>query len=515
MRMNGRQILLITVFAFAVLGSTARSQAIDAIRVASGLPAPIFVTAPPGDYNRLFIMCQGGQVYILKLAGNTLDLTKPYLDISSSIQAGGEQGLLGMAFDPNYASNGKFYLNFTVAGGQFGNGTTHISQFQVDPTDPDKADTSNEKILKTTATPPVFLTFDHPQANHNGGWIGFSPRAGDANNLYIATGDGGNGDDTGTGHAAGGNAQFTGTLLGKMLRVHVDTVAATYSIPSNNPYFASTGNERKEVWLLGLRNPFRDSFDRLTGRMYIGDVGQNTREEVDVQEPTSPGGGQNYGWRDREGNIQNPAYPTPAPTPTPNPPWINPIIDYPRSLPAPTPCTGIAGRTVIGGNVYRGKQIPSLRGTYVFGDYLGTSGCGSKIFSLNYNGTTVSNAQDITSQLFPIPNPPNPNITLANVSGFGEDANGEIYLTDIGNGNIYKVVPVTANVVIDSVAKDPPTGHFFVHVTGVPFKSHTIQGTNSLTQAFSPITTMTAAGDGTFTFDATTLGQSYYRIAYP
>jgi glucose/arabinose dehydrogenase len=167
-----------------------------------GLTRPLFITAPPGDSGRLFIVQQNGQIRILNLITGTLNST-PFLALTG-LQTGGEQGLLGMAFDPNYAANGKFYLNFTVPGGAFGNGVTHVSQFTVS-TNPNIADPTSERIL---------LTFDHPQANHNGGWIGFSPRAGDANNLYIATGDGGGGNDQGPGHIEpGGNAQSLTTLL--------------------------------------------------------------------------------------------------------------------------------------------------------------------------------------------------------------------------------------------------------------------------------------------------------------
>src|ERR1700736_2338638 len=219
-----------------------------------------------------------------------------------------------------------------------------------------------------------------------------------------------------------------------MLRIHVDPATGTYTIPPDNPYASPTPAPslapKREIWLLGLRNPFRDSFDRANGRMFIGDVGQNTREEVDVQQPTNPGGGENYGWRDREGFIQNPAYPTPtaAPTPTPNPPRVDPIIDYPRTT----------SRTVIGGYVYRGTLFPALQGVYVFGDYLGPNGGTSRIFTLNYDGTTASNFQDITSQLFPIPTTSG-NISLTNLSSLGEDASGEVYMTDIGSGNVHKL----------------------------------------------------------------------------
>jgi glucose/arabinose dehydrogenase len=384
---------------------------LDAIRLASGLTEPLFVTAPPGDSGRLFIVQKNGQIRILNLATGTLNPT-PFLSLTG-LATGGEQGLLGMAFDPNYATNGKFYLNFTVPGGAFGNGVTHVSQFTVSA-NPNIADPTSERIL---------LTFDHPQANHNGGWIGFSPRAGDANNLYIATGDGGGANDQGTGHIEpGGNAQSLTTLLGKMLRIHINSAAGTYTIPPNNPFVGVTG-ARGEIWAFGLRNPFRNSFDRQTGRMFIGDVGQSAREEIDVQQPTNPGGGENYGWRVREGSIQNPAFPG-EPTP---PGAVNPIFDYPRSV----------GRTVIGGYVYRGQRIPNLRGVYVFGDFVGPDSGPGQIFTLNYNGIVASNFQNITAQLFPTSVG---GFTLGNLSSLGEDANGELYITDISNGSVFKIV---------------------------------------------------------------------------
>lgn len=402
-------------------------QGLDAIRVASGLTQPLFVTAPPGDFNRIFIVQQNGQIRILHLDTGTLNAS-PFLTISG-LAVGGEQGLLGFAFDPSYAANGKFYVNGTVPGGFFDQGITRILQYQVS-SNPDIADT-------TPANIKTVLSFDQPQTNHNGGWIGFSPRAGDDHNLYIATGDGGAANDQGTGHIEpGGNAQNNTTFLGKMLRIHVDPTTGTYTIPANNPYASPTPAPspapKREIWALGLRNPFRDSFDRSTGRMFIGDVGQDTREEVDVQQATNPGGGENYGWRDREGFIENPGFATATPTPTPNPPRVDPIFDYPHTT----------GQTVIGGYVYRGQQFPALQGVYVFGDYLGPEpGSIGRIFSLNYDGTTASNFQDITSQLFPIPTTGG-NVNLVNLSSLGEDAAGELYLTDIGNGNVYKISPM-------------------------------------------------------------------------
>src|SRR6266404_6428726 len=425
---GGIGVFCLLVAAFAT-GEFLWAQAVpglDAVRVASGLSSPLFVTAPPGDFDRLFIAQQGGAIRILNLKTGVLNAT-PFLTVSN-ILSGGEQGLLGLAFDPDYATNGKFYINCVAPGGAFSAGITQIRQYQVSA-NPDIADTTPSNI-KTV------LAFDQPEDNHNGGWVGFGPRSGDDHNLYIATGDGGNSNDFGTGHIEpGGNAQNKTTLLGKMLRIHVDPATGTYTIPANNPYATPSPSPsptpRPEIWLIGLRNPFRDSFDRASGRMFIGDVGQDTREEVDVQQATNPGGGEDYGWRDREGFIQNPAFATATPTPTPNPPRVDPIFDYPHTT----------GRTVIGGYVYRGPQFLALQGVYVFGDYLGPSGGSARVFTLNYDGTSASNFQDITSQLFPIPTTGG-NVSLVNLSSFGEDAAVELYLTDIGNGNVYKLSPM-------------------------------------------------------------------------
>ena len=359
-------------------------------------------------------MQQSGQIRIINLPSRTVNAT-PYLDISSEIVYGGEQGLLGLAFDPNYATNGRFYLNYTAPGGAFGQGVTHIAQLTVS-TDPDVADPGSELTL---------LTFDQPQANHNGGWVGFSPRSGDESNLYIATGDGGNANDQGSGHIEpGGNAQNTTTLLGKMLRIHIEDAPGTYTIPPDNPFFGSV-TDKQEIWAYGLRNPFRNSFDRLLGTMFIGDVGQDSREEVDAQAASSPGGGENYGWRVREGSIKNPVF-----RGDPNPPGaVNPAYDYPHSV----------GQTVIGGYVYRGNRIKALRGFYVFADYLGpeSGNFTGRIFTLNFAGTIASNFQEITADLFPTRNG---NLPLLNPSSLGEDASGELYIADISSGNIFQIV---------------------------------------------------------------------------
>jgi glucose/arabinose dehydrogenase len=390
-------------------------QGLDAARVAGGFNLPLFVTAPPGDRDRLFVVEQGGLIRIINLVTRTVNPT-PFLDLSAKVSTAGEEGLLGLAFDRNYATNGRFYVNYVAPGGSFGQGVTNIALFRVSA-NPDIADAASERTL---------LTYDQPQTNHNAGWIGFSPRVGDEDNLYIASGDGGSANDAGTGHIEpGGNAQNTTTLLGKMLRIHINQrPVGTYSIPPDNP-FAGSATDRQEIWEFGLRNPFRDSFDRLTGTLFIADVGQTQREEIDAQPASNPGGGENWGWRVREGSIQNPAYPT-----DPVPPGaLDPAFDYPHTT----------GQTIIGGYVYRGRQIPQLRGVYVFADYLGpsTGDFTGRIFTLNFDGTTASNFQDITDELFPTRVG---NFPLLNPTSLGEDANGELYIADISSGNVFKIV---------------------------------------------------------------------------
>ncbi|HEY4310624.1 MAG TPA: PQQ-dependent sugar dehydrogenase [Pirellulales bacterium] len=406
-----------------VVATTAQAQTV--VRVASGLDNPLFATFAPGDTSREFIVEQGengtADIKILNLADNTINST-PFLQISG-IATGGEQGLLGLAFDPNYATNGRFYVDYTAPGGAFGNGVTHIERYQV---------SSNPNVANAASATDV-LTIDQPQTNHNGGWIGFSNRPGDTGNLYIAMGDGGNANDQGTGHVEPtGNAQDTNSLLGKMLRINVDTPGPAqhpnYSIPANNPFANGTGGA-PEVWLYGLRNPFRDSFDSQTGNLMIGDVGQGAREEIDVQKATNPGGGENYGWRLREGTIATPGVGGAKPAGV-----VDPIIDYPHT---PTTQQPISGQAVIGGYIYHGAGVPSLDGKYIFGDLSGTA-AGSpntgRILSLDYNGTTATNFTDITDQLFT-----GTGFTLSGPHSFGVDGFGEMYVID-GNGSIYRLV---------------------------------------------------------------------------
>ncbi|MDQ3198441.1 MAG: PQQ-dependent sugar dehydrogenase [Verrucomicrobiota bacterium] len=414
-RLAGVAALLV---AFAASISTNKAQAvqgIDAIRIAGDFDLPVFAAAPPGDGARLFVVEQSGRIFIIDLASRTVKPT-PFLDLSDVVTLAGEEGLLGLAFDPNYAANGRFYVNYVTPGGAFSMGVTHIALFRVS-SNPDIANRASERTL---------LTYDQPQSNHNAGWIGFSPRPGDEGNLYISSGDGGASNDQGPGHIEpGGNAQNLTTLLGKMLRIHInDSPTGSYSIPADNPFIGVPG-AREEIWAYGLRNPFRNSFDRLTGTMFIGDVGQSEREEIDAQSATQPGGGENYSWRVREGFIQNPAFPS---DPVP-PDSVDPAYDYPHSV----------GQTVIGGYVYRGKKIRDLRGVYVFADFLGpnTGDFTGRIFTLNFNGIVASNFQDITAELFPTRIG---NFPLVNPASLGEDGRGELYICDIGSGNVFQIV---------------------------------------------------------------------------
>jgi hypothetical protein len=273
------------------------------------------------------------------------------------------------------------------------------------------------------------LSIDHPQTNHNGGWIDFGPNDGF---LYVAVGDGGGGNDNGTGHTAGtGNAQdITDNLLGKILRidVHNDAFPAdanrNYANPGSNPFVGVTGDD--EIWAYGLRNPFRSSFDPANGNLYIGDVGQGAREEIDVQLASS-GGGENYGWRLREGMIQTPAGGIGGAKP---PGAIDPIYDYLHG-------SGTTqGNSVTGGIVYRGP-ITAMQGHYFFADFVN-----DRIWSLafdgsapsTHNGTNYTNFVDRTDQLVVS------GTTIDSIVAFGDDLAGNLYIVDIG-GEIFRVVP--------------------------------------------------------------------------
>jgi glucose/arabinose dehydrogenase len=334
--------------------------------VLSGLAFPVFLTAPPGDTKRLFVVEKNGVIRII--SDDTL-LTKPFLNITAKTTKGSEQGLLGLAFAPDYATSGRFFVSYTAPGGGPA-GHSVIARYQVGA-DPDTAATAET----------VVLTVDQPYENHNGGMIAFGPDG----FLYFGLGDGGDaGDPLETG-------QDRTDLLGSMLRLDVST--DPYTIPVDNPYAGSL-TFRGELWNYGLRNPWRWSFDRTTGDLYIGDVGQNSREEVDVV-PAGSGGGQNFGWDDMEGKR---CYEDPN---CASNPAQRPVLDYGHG----------SGCAITGGYVYRGTAIPDITGMYFYSDY-----CSGFLRSFRWTGTGITD-----SFTWPIP-------VGGAITSFGEDGNGELYL---------------------------------------------------------------------------------------
>jgi glucose/arabinose dehydrogenase len=398
------------------LDAGAAGAQIHAVKLADGLARPTFVTHAPDDPSRLFFLEQHtGNVRILDLASGSV-LPEPFLTVPAVTQ-GTEQGLLGLAFHPDYEENGLFFVNRTDA-----LGVTQIERYQVSPTDPNRA----------LATPTPILSIPQPQANHNGGWLGFGPDG----YLYASSGDGGFANDSGLGHTPLiGNAQdlSDGNLLGKMLRIDVDSdplPGLGYAVPESNPFVGVAGDDR--IWSYGLRNPWRASFDRETGDLWIGDVGQNLVEEVNFQ-PAGSAGGENYGWRLREGTAATPGVGGAKP-----PGAIDPVYQY---LHEGTPF----GRSVIGGYVYRGP-IEALQGQYFFGDSV-VDGVWSITFDgsdpAEFDGTNFVSFMDWKAIL-------DPGATWQTLASFGEDARGNLYLVDLGNpfptgpqanGAIYQIVP--------------------------------------------------------------------------
>ena len=403
----------------ALFAGAARAQPFTVHRVATGFDSPVFATAPPRDDSRIFIVEQvTGSIWILRLADETV-LPTPFLTVPGLV-AGGEQGLLGLAFDPDYACNGFFYVSFTDP-------DKKVVRYHVSA-DPNVADAGS-------ATP--VLGYVQPQVNHNGGWIGFGPDG----LLYVATGDGGGGNDDGLGHTPGiGNAQdITDNWLGKILRVAVggDDFPAdpdrNYAIPPSNPFVAIEGDD--EIWAYGLRNPWRPSFDRATGDLYIADVGQITCEEIDVQ-PASSAGGKNYGWRLREGVIATPTGGVGGPKPAGA---IDPILDYPHAggtCSVPGPGAGFVGEAVTGGYVYHGP-VTSLRGRYFFADFV-TAHLWSLVWDGSlpplFNGTNFTALTDHSTDPAFAPDAG----SIDSVSSFGEDAAGNLYILDL-DGDVFRL----------------------------------------------------------------------------
>jgi len=367
------RLLPLLLLATAALGDAPK---IALEEIAGGLNRPVAITHA-GD-SRLFLILQPGQIMVHD--GNGV-LPLPFLDIRSLVSDGGERGLLSAAFHPRYAQNGFFYVNYTDVVGD-----TVVARYSVYPFDPNRADPFSALIL---------LHIRQPFSNHNGGQLQFGPDG----YLYIGMGDGG-----GLTGDPGNRAQNLGDLLGKMLRIDVD--GGPYTIPPSNPFVGVSG-ARPEIWSYGFRNPWRFSFDRGTGDLWIADVGQGSWEEVHYQ-PASSRGGENYGWRLMEGtHCYIPE------TDCNDGSLVLPVIEYPH--------TGGAC-SVTGGYVYRGTRNPRLKGMYVYGDY-----CSGNI----WGATRHANGAVVSQLLADVPFP---------ISSFGEDASGEIYVADHFNGRVLRLV---------------------------------------------------------------------------
>ncbi|MDQ6720084.1 MAG: PQQ-dependent sugar dehydrogenase [Candidatus Dormibacteraeota bacterium] len=362
------------------------SSAFKLTRVVGGLQSPVFVTYAPDGSGRLFVVEQAGRILILK---DGRLLTTPFLDVRARVSAGGERGLLSVAFHPDFAVNGVFIVDYTRASSRAADvGDTIIARYRVTPPSGDVADAASVETL---------MTIHQPQSNHNGGLVRFGPDG----MLYVGMGDGGSAGDVGAGHAPQGNGQSLTTLLGKMLRIQVGATGS-YTVPADNPNLG--GGARREIWSYGLRNPWRFSFDRATGDLYIADVGQSAWEEIDFQQ--APGkGGVNYGWPVWEGaHIYRGGVRMSGDT--------KPVASY----------SHVGGLcSITGGYVYRGSRIPALNGFYVLGDY-----CTGKIWSLVRLGGKW--------YLSPLVD------TAFHISSFGEDEAGELYVVDL-NGAVYRFDP--------------------------------------------------------------------------
>lgn len=364
----------------------------------TGLSAPVEIANPGDGSNRLFIVQQSGTVRVYDPANGGLQAT-PFLDITSLVTfAGDERGFLSLAFHPDYKNNGYFFVYYN---NKTGNGDVTIARYKV----------SANRNIADPASGVVLFSITKPFTNHNGGHLQFR-KDGAVYNLYFAAGDGGSGNDPNN------NAQTGTSLLGKMIRINVDnfTVAPYYTAPTSNPFYGNASYDNR-VWALGLRNPFRWSFDRLTGDLWIGDVGQVSKEEIDYR-PASSTGGENYGWRCYEGSIPNPNIPPCNPAPSN---YFPPIFDYDNPNGGNSPST-----SVIGGRVYRGSQYPTLYGYYFATDYY--SGTLYLIKPNGGGGWTVS--QQTGLQNF--------------VAAFGEDENGVLYAASQATGTVYRVIPTTA-----------------------------------------------------------------------
>lgn len=360
---------------------------------ATGLSSPVDITHCGDD--RLFVVEQAGKVKIVSADG--LVSARPFLDIEDRVNDnGGEQGMLGLAFDPHYATNGRFYVYYIFGDG---NGTSRVSRFTVSA-DPDSADVESEEILYTVS---------QPATNHNGGDMDFGPDG----YLYIGFGDGGSGNDPWN------NGQDLRTPLGDMIRLDVSGESG-YTVPPTNPWVGLGTDTLPEIWASGLRNPWRFGFDRQTGDLWIGDVGQNQREEVNFL-PAGDDSGPNFGWRCYEGDIATPGIDDDCP---PAASFVGPVSVHPHSA---------GWCSVIGGRVYRGSEFPRLFGRYIYTDY-----CPTPYYSLHPDGAGGWVREQVRA-----------NNGGTGTSAIGENRAGELFVANVNSGTIRRIV--------DQCPMDPPT----------------------------------------------------------
>ena len=405
--------------------SPVSGTSLTGVIVATNVDAgPLEVASPPGDLDRLFIMTQNGRIWI-KRRGDPPTAISVFLDIVSKVQSShNEMGLLGLAFDPGYATSGIFYVSYTE--GPFeGPHFKVIARYSVAAGDPDSADPNSEQRL---------LRYSQPGPNHHGGQLFF----GADGFLYVVTGDGGGEGDQ---HGNCGNGQNLSTLLGKFLRLDVRGVdpnslppdcggiTAGYRVPSSNPFADGAGGSCDEIWSYGLRNPWRSSLDAATGDAYVADVGQGCWEEINFS--AGGGAGANYGWRQMEGSqcfdpvlgcVPDPVD-CPASPPCNDPSLTLPVFEYPHSG---GPVTGCA---VAGGYVYRGCLMPDLVGRYFYGDF-----CTGFVRSFVVAGGVATDHQDHTAGVAP------GGELLVSLAGFGVDDQGEMYIAD-RDGAVFRMLP--------------------------------------------------------------------------
>ncbi len=426
-------ILIILLLGLLASVSSAQMPAVRLKLVAEGFTAPMELLSAGDGTGRLFLVDQIGEVRVILTNGTTL--SGPFMNLRDrvvSLDTGyDERGLLGLAFHPDYAKNGRLFVLYSAplrrgAPGGF-DCTTHVSEFAVSREDPNVVNMNSERII---------LQIDKPQMNHNGGTIAFGPDG----YLYIPLGDGGGANDAGLGHTPEtGNAQNTMTLLGKLLRIDVNNMSEglAYAVPSDNPFVGKEGY-LPEIWALGFRNPWRISFDKGGNHgLYLSDAGQDLWEEVDI---VTKGG--NYGWNIREGaHCFDPNSPGSSPAVCPDKgykgePLIDPIIEYDGH--------GVNRSVVVGGYIYRGKALQQFEGDYIFGDWSSsfTKGDGTLLVAMPAAAGALWRIEELR-----VSGNPGGRVN-AYVRSFGQDDDGEVYVltSDVAGptgktGKIYKIVP--------------------------------------------------------------------------